>query len=218
MNLQALQHGNSDEWDKAFRWVWPAAFGAAQIELQPYLPAEIEDVALEAVEGLTEKLRDIESAEELKPLVAGIAHNLAVSRLRGHFAQKRGAGQVESLEARRGEDEDLPEAIAPDSPVAALEQKELAERFLTPKRGDDASATNMSFLMELHPGVGTARPRLGHHLRNGDEPSPLRLGRHGRVGRCGWMPCRPIRGWSGWVRAGATNMSLLTELPELPWP
>ena len=127
-DLQALQRGDAAAWDVAFSWLWPAAFGVAQVTLQPYLPAEVEDVAIESLEELVEKVRNLKSVEELKPLVASIAHNRAVSRLRQYFAAKRGSGQTESLEARQ-DGGDLPDAIAPDSPVAALEQKELAERL-----------------------------------------------------------------------------------------
>jgi RNA polymerase sigma factor (sigma-70 family) len=128
-NLQALQGGDAAEWDLAFRWLWPAAFGAAQVVLQPCLPAEVEDVAIESLEELVEGVRSLSSAEELRPLLAGIAHNRAVSRLRQFYAAKRGAGKTESYEAKQEACGDLPEAIAPDDPVGALEHKELAERL-----------------------------------------------------------------------------------------
>jgi RNA polymerase sigma factor (sigma-70 family) len=129
LNLQALQSGDAAEWDLAFPWLWPAAFGAAQVILQPYLPAEVEDVAIESLEELVEKVQDLSSAEEFKPLLASIAHNRAVSRLRRHFAAKRPGGKTESLDSRREDRGDPPEAIAPDSPVAALEAEELAARL-----------------------------------------------------------------------------------------
>ena len=43
-DLNALKHGEADAWDEAFHWLWPAAFGAAKIKLQPFLPADVEDV------------------------------------------------------------------------------------------------------------------------------------------------------------------------------
>ena len=69
-DLHALQRGDAAAWDMAFPWLWPAAFGAAQVTLQPYLPAEVEDVAIESLEALVEKVRELKSVEELKPLVA----------------------------------------------------------------------------------------------------------------------------------------------------
>ena len=69
-DIQAIQHGDAAAWDMAFPWLWPAAFGAAQVTLQPYLRAEIEDVAIESLEALVEKVRELKSVEELKPLVA----------------------------------------------------------------------------------------------------------------------------------------------------
>jgi len=125
-DLQALQHGDAAAWDMAFPWLWPAAFGAAQVTLQPYLPAEVEDVAIESLEVLVEKVREVNSVEGLKPLVASIAHHRAVSLLRERFAAKRGAGKTESLEASQAESAlDCPDPAA-DSPLAALERKELA--------------------------------------------------------------------------------------------
>jgi len=126
-DLQALQRGDAAAWDAAFAWLWPAAFGAAQVTLQPFLPGDVEDVAIEALEELVEKVWNLRSVEELKPVVASIAHHRAVSRLRQHFAAKRGSGQTQSLEATQQEAGDALEANAADSPLAALEQRELAE-------------------------------------------------------------------------------------------
>ena len=100
-DLQALQRGDADAWDEAFRWLWPTAFAVAQLKPRPYLPEDIEDVAIEALEELVEKVRQIKEVEELKPLTAIIAHNRAVSRLRERFAAKRGLAATESLEARQ---------------------------------------------------------------------------------------------------------------------
>src|ERR1051325_349656 len=74
-NLQALQRGDGAAWDEAFVWLWPAAFGAAQSILTGSLNHEAEDVAIEALEELIEKVRGLRSVEELKPLVASIAHH-----------------------------------------------------------------------------------------------------------------------------------------------
>jgi RNA polymerase sigma factor (sigma-70 family) len=128
-DLQALQRGDAEAWDMAFPWLWPAAFRAAQVTLQPYLPAEVEDVAIESLEALVEKVRELRSVEELKPLAASIAHHRAVSLLRERFAKKRGEGRTGSLDAvQEAAGVDCPDPMA-DSPLAVLEQKELAERL-----------------------------------------------------------------------------------------
>jgi RNA polymerase sigma factor (sigma-70 family) len=126
-DLRALQRGDPDAWDEAFRWLWPAAFAVAQLKLKPFLPGDVEDVAIEALEELVEKVREVAHVEELKPLAASIAHHRAVSRLRERFAKKRGAGQTESLEALQDEDRHPPESADGTSPVAALAQSELAD-------------------------------------------------------------------------------------------
>src|ERR1051325_682889 len=98
-DLRALQSGDAEAWDEAFQWLWPGVFAVAQLKLQPYLPNEVEDTAIEALEELVEKVRTVKSAEELKPLAASIAHHRAVSLLRERFAKKRGEGKVDSLDA-----------------------------------------------------------------------------------------------------------------------
>ena len=128
-DLKSLQAGHADAWDEAFRWLWPVAFSVAQLKLQPFLPNEVEDVAIEALEELVEKVSELRSVEELKPLAASIAHNRAVSLLRERFAKKRGEGKTESLDSTTGEDGAGHEVTSSDSPLANLEQKELAARL-----------------------------------------------------------------------------------------
>lgn len=121
-DLLALQRGDSAAWDAAFDWLWRIAFEVAQLKLQPFLPGDIEDVAIEVMEQLVEKVRQVKHVQELKPLTASIAHNRAVSRLREHFAAKRGSGKTESLEAIQNEDS----APCDPSALESLDQAELA--------------------------------------------------------------------------------------------
>ena len=100
--LQALQEDDAEAWDQAFRWLWPVVLAVAQLRLQPYFPNEAEDVAIEALEELVPKVREVETIEELRPLAASIAHHRAVSLLREKFARKRGAGKTEPLDTMRG--------------------------------------------------------------------------------------------------------------------
>ena len=173
--LHNLQQGDPDAWEDAFRWLWPVAFGAARSVLQPHLPEEVEEVAIESMEDLVEKVRGLGTGDELGPLLARIAHNRAVSRLRRHFAHKRGAVQTESLEARREDCGDLPEAIAPDDPVGALEHKELAERLgrvlaeLTPPQGEvlaDFFLRGLSY-QEIATARGVAKGSVGVYMQRG---------------------------------------------------
>lgn len=99
-------------------------------------------MAIEALETLVEKVRAVKAVEELKPLVASIAHHRAVSLLRERFAQKRGEGKTESLEAATEGGSDCPELATANSPLDSLAEKELAERLrltlatLTPPQGE----------------------------------------------------------------------------------
>jgi RNA polymerase sigma factor (sigma-70 family) len=128
-DLCALKTGDASAWNEAFNWVWPAVFAVAKLKLQPYFPNEVEDVAIESIEQLVPQVRWIKSVEELKPLAASIAHNRAVSLLRERFAKKRGEGKTDSLDAQQDEGITQDELTSCDSPLANLEQKELAQRL-----------------------------------------------------------------------------------------
>jgi RNA polymerase sigma factor (sigma-70 family) len=128
-DLKALQAGDADAWNAAFDWLWPTVFAVAQLKLQPYFPNDIEDVAIEALEELVEKVRAVKSVEELKPLAASIAHHRAVSLLRERFAKKRGEGKTESLDAPEVDGSNPHDPPSNVTPLAELEQKELAERI-----------------------------------------------------------------------------------------
>ena len=125
-HLLALQRGDPAAWDAAFDWLWPTAFEVARLKLQPFLPGDVEDVAIEVMEELVEKVRQVKEVQELKPLTASIAHNRAVSRLREHFAAKRGSGRTESLDEMQSEDSGNCEPFGESSVLESLDQAELA--------------------------------------------------------------------------------------------
>ena len=176
-DLQALQSGDADAWDEAFDWLWPTVFAVAQLKLSPFLPADVEDVAIEALEELVEKVHAVKAVEELKPLAASIAHNRAVSLLRERFAKKRGEGKTESLDAPTVEGEKKPEPAAGNSPLADLEQKELAQRLgqslteLKPPLGEILSDFFLHGLRyeEIAKKRGVAVGSVGVYLKRGLE-------------------------------------------------
>jgi RNA polymerase sigma factor (sigma-70 family) len=129
ISLTALKTGDADVWDKVFSWLWPVVFAVAKLKLQPYFPSEIEDVAIESLEQLVEKVPTLKSAEELKPLAASIAHHRAVSLLRKRFAKKRGEGKTDSLDAQSEEGTSHNAPVSTGSPLDDLEQAELAHRL-----------------------------------------------------------------------------------------
>jgi len=125
--LKALRAGNPDAWDEAFHLLWPTAFAVVQLKLSPFCPADVEDVAIEALEELVEKVETVKSVDELKPLLAGIAHNRSVSLLRERFAKKRGSGKVESLDvAPNGHEDTRLDPPAPESSLDGLNSADLA--------------------------------------------------------------------------------------------
>jgi RNA polymerase sigma factor (sigma-70 family) len=128
-DIKALRQGDNAAWDAAFDWLWPTVISVTQLKLGPFFPSEIEDVAIEALEELVAKVREVETIEELKPLAASIAHNRAVSLLRERFAKKRGEGKTVSLDQPSDPSADDSNPKEPPSAKAALDelgQKELA--------------------------------------------------------------------------------------------
>ncbi len=176
-DLCALKTGDANAWDEAFNWLWPTVFAVAKLKLQPYFPNEIEDVAIESIEQLVEKVRGVKSVEELKPLAASIAHHRAVSLLRERFAKKRGEGKTASLDAQPDEGANPHEPALSDSPLADLEQKELAQRLdkslteLKPPMGDILSDFFLHGLRyeEIAKRRGVALGSVGVYLKRGLE-------------------------------------------------
>ena len=176
-NLHALQAGDEAAWDEAFDWLWPTVFAVAQMKIRPFLPDEAEDLAIEALEELVDKVRAVKSVEELKPLAASISHHRAVSRLRERFALKRGAGKTESLDAQADEAGHANGPASEISPFAELEQKELAERLrrslseLKPPQGEILSDFFLLGLRyeEISQKRGVAIGSVGVYLKRGLE-------------------------------------------------
>jgi RNA polymerase sigma factor (sigma-70 family) len=176
-DLHALQRGDEAAWDAAFGWLWPTVFAVAQLKLQPFLPDEVEDKAIEALEQLVDKVRSVKSVEELKPLAASIAHHRAVSLLRERFAQKRGAGKTESLDVPVDDGETKYEPAWEDSPLDSLAEKELAARLQTslaelkPPQGEILSDFFLHGLRyeEIAQKRGVATGSVGVYLKRGLE-------------------------------------------------
>jgi RNA polymerase sigma factor (sigma-70 family) len=175
--LSALKTGDASAWDDAFSWLWPTVFAVAKLKLQPYLPNEVEDVAIESIEQLVKKVPEVKSVEELKPLAASIAHHRAVSLLRERFAKKRGEGKTDSLDAQPDGGANPHELALNDSPLEDLEQKELAQRLgkslteLKPPMGDILSDFFLHGLRyeEIARTRGVAVGSVGVYLKRGLE-------------------------------------------------
>jgi len=97
--LAALQRGDQDAWDEAFRRLYPAAFAAARHPLASLTPSEAEDIAIEALTLLLPKVKQVAAFDELRLLVITIASRKAISEKRRQLADKRGGGDLTSLDA-----------------------------------------------------------------------------------------------------------------------
>jgi RNA polymerase sigma factor (sigma-70 family) len=176
-DLDALKRGDPNAWDEAFGWLWPAVFAVAKLKLQPHVPNEVEDVAIESIEQLVEKVPNVKSVEELRPLAASIAHHRAVSLLRERFAKKRGEGKTGSLDAQTQGGVIQNELPSSDSPLEDLEQAELAQRLgkslaeLKPPMGEILSDFFLQRLRyeEIADKRGVAVGSVGVYLKRGLE-------------------------------------------------
>lgn len=176
-DLVALKTGDASAWDEVFAWLWPGVFAVAKLKLQPYLPNEVEDVAIESIEQVVEKVQGVKSVEELRPLAASIAHHRAVSLLRERFAKKRGEGKTDSLDARSEGGVRQNEPASSHLPLDDLEQAELAQRLgkvlaeLKPPMGEILSDFFLHGLRyeEIANKRGVAIGSVGVYLKRGLE-------------------------------------------------
>jgi RNA polymerase sigma factor (sigma-70 family) len=176
-DLDALKAGDASSWDEAFSWLWPTVLTVAKLKLQPYLPNEVEDVAIESIEQVVAKVPEVKSVEELKPLAASIAHNRAVSLLRERFAKKRGEGKTDSVDAQPDGGVIENEPTLTGSPLDDLKQAELAQRLgkslaeLKPPMGDILSDFFLHGLRyeEIAKKRGVAIGSVGVYLKRGLE-------------------------------------------------
>ncbi len=116
-DIQLLKKGDQDEWDKAYKWLWPTAKAVSRNVLASKLPDQIEDNAIEAIEAVIEKVKECNHISEIKAILARIAHNKGVDALKKHYSLKRGAGNVGSL----SDEEKLGEI--PDTTLEDLDSK-----------------------------------------------------------------------------------------------
>ncbi len=151
--LAALQCGDQEAWDEAFRRLYPAAFAAARHPLAALTPTESEDIAIEALTLLLPKVKQVVQFDELRLLVITIASRKAISEKRRQLADKRGGGDLTSLDAMQ-DDETL--------------HFEPAEQFLTHLNATDLRELSMlldAVLATLEPRqADLIRDFLVHHL------------------------------------------------------
>jgi RNA polymerase sigma factor (sigma-70 family) len=102
--LAALQRGDEAAWDEAFRRLYPAAFAAARHPLASLTPSEAEDIAIEALTLLLPKVKQVAELDELRLLVITIASRKAISEKRRQLANKRGGGDLTSLDAMQDDE------------------------------------------------------------------------------------------------------------------
>ena len=91
-DLELILVGDTDVWNDAYPWFYPTAYAVARYKLTEY-PADVEDVAIESITRLIQRVPDIDpppiKVGELKALLARITDNKASDFLKKKRAQKR---------------------------------------------------------------------------------------------------------------------------------
>ncbi len=151
--LAALRLGDDQAWEEAFRRLYPSAFAAARHPLASLTPTEAEDIAIEALTLLMPKVKDVAEFDELRLLVITIASRKAISEKRRQLADKRGGGDLTSLDALQ-DDENI-----------RFEPAEQLTGNLNPTDLRDLSRLLDAALAHLEPrSSGLLRDFLVHHL------------------------------------------------------
>lgn len=151
--LAALRKGDDEAWEEAFRRLYPSAFSAARHPLASLTPSEAEDVAIEALTLLLPKVKQVSEFDELRLLVITIASRKAISEKRRQLADKRGGGDVTSLDA-----------LQDDENIRFEPVEQLAGR-LSPRDLRDLSRLLDTALSGLEPrNADLLRDFLIHHL------------------------------------------------------
>ena len=125
-DLAALRSGDKDAWEDAFRWLWPTALAVAKEKIGWARPQDVEDIAIDAMEMIVEKVKSVKTVSELKPLIATISYRRAISRLRWHYGPG-GGPQTDSIDAGESEAKKQIEEMSGNSPAEALEQQEIVD-------------------------------------------------------------------------------------------
>ena len=118
--LLALKRGDDAAWQEAFQRLYPPAFAAARHPLASLTPTEAEDIAIEALTLLLPKIKQVAEFDELRLLVITIASRKAISEKRRQLADKRGGGDLTSLDA-----------LQDDEAIRFEPAEQLASRFTT---------------------------------------------------------------------------------------
>lgn len=93
-----LKAHSAPDWQTFFGEFFPIAYEAARQKLSSAFQQHCEDVAIETLAAVAEKLPGLSEFKEVRPLLLSIARNKANDVLRLHYSQKRGGYLTLSLE------------------------------------------------------------------------------------------------------------------------
>ena len=122
------------EWERTDVWqkLWGSATMAASRKLQWKSPEYVDDIAIQSITRVIEKLPaspNIHKFGELRAFTASIAYHLSISHLRKALGPEQGGGKVDPLEAAgRQTDENQ---ISPTEYLQIEERAQLVTRTLT---------------------------------------------------------------------------------------
>jgi RNA polymerase sigma factor (sigma-70 family) len=92
-----LRAGDEETWTHLFCQLWPIALRAAQHPATCLTAPEAEEVANEALALVVPQVQGVQSIDELKALLATVAHRRAISAARAKSAAKRGPATLDPI-------------------------------------------------------------------------------------------------------------------------
>ena len=121
-DIEQLRNRDLPAWQSLYDTLWPIALSAAGRACPGLSAEDKEDVAIDGIAALPDHLDRITTVDELKPLLAVIARNKAISILRQRLGTSHGGGKVDSLEEKAEEGMEVAAAsLPPDRAVQALQ-------------------------------------------------------------------------------------------------
>ena len=125
--LDALRANEQSAWDQLYECLDPIAKEVVQARLGGIVPQDVEDVSMLACQAAIPHVHKIKTVEELRPLVALIARNKALDRLRRYYGPEGG----KRTRALTDDDDPPPPDGGSQDPIEEAHLSDLAKVLLS---------------------------------------------------------------------------------------
>ncbi len=136
------------EWERTDVWqkLWGSAKMAANRKLHSASPAHVEDIAIQSINRVMERLPhspNIRKFGELRAFTTSVAYHLAITHLRQILGPERGGGRVGAFDGNEDQQPD-------DKQISAAEYLQIEERaWLVNRTLDKLKSLNRNLLYDF---------------------------------------------------------------------